>query len=904
MDKRQSSGKNRVPNYRLREERERRGLAQKDVAEFIGLPDPHTLGRWERGISFPQPHYRQKLCQLFDKSAEELGLVKPGESIRQPEPAHAESKRAPKYVWQVPLSFTSFIGREQDIADVCALLKRADVRLVTLLGPGGVGKTRLSLKVAEEMRDHFVNGVCFVSLAAISDPMLLFPTIAQELGMQESGEQSIVEQMKSVLHDKYFLLVLDNFEQVIIAAPEVEELLIGCPGLKVLVTSRAVLHLQAEHEFAIAPLALPILDQLPAPDALLQYAAVALFVQRAQALLPAFQLTQSNAQSVAEICARLDGLPLAIELAAARIKLLPPGALLARLSQSLQLLKNEVLAMPERQRTLYNTIEWSYDLLDVREQWFFRHLSVFPGGCTLEAAEAILSNRQTLDVLNTIASLVDKSLLQQAELYGEVPRFVMLGTIREYGLDRLQTHGEMEESLRAQAMYYLALVEQARPHLNGALQTKWLALLEPEKENLRAALTWFIQKEETDLTLRFCEAFGKFCGLRGYWGEEQHWLRAALELPWTAGSATIRARVLRRAGHLAYRLRDLRLAHALQKESVTLSRALGDKQNLAGALGGLGWVLYRQKDAASASQLLREGVTAARESGDTWAIANSLESLGRLLHYQGYTGEARGLLNESVALSRELGDKENLARILTTLVSIDIAQGNITQAAALAQESFALAQELGTRPLIALVLDSLGDVALFLGEYERAAQLFEERLMLARELGDKPTIAMKQLHLGDIALAQGDPAQATTFVQESLRFFREQGDNPNIAAALSVLGDIKRAQGKFKEATALYKEAALLDKEVGNKMDIGKHLIGLATTAIEQGQPERAARLFGFAESMLTPYRGMHPAQRLDYEWAVEHVRARLGEQVFASAWSNGRMMTFDEVLAFDAIGD
>ena len=508
---------------------------------------------------------------------------------------------------------------------------------------------------------------------------------------------------------------------------------------------------------------------------------------------------------------RLDGLPLAIELAAARIKLLPPQALLAQLAQDFQLLKSDLRNLPVRQLTLYNTIKWSYDLLDEQEQWFFRHLSIFPGGCTLDAAEAMLRNEQTLDMLNTIASLMDKSLLQQVEQDGEMPRFVMLETVREYGLHYLQTHGELEESRHAHASYYLAVVEQARPHFNGAQQVRWLARLEQEKENLRAALTWLIQQKETERALRFCEAFGKFCGLRGYWGEEQYWLKTVLALPWSLEARAIRARVLRRAGHLAYRLRDLMLARSLLEESVALSRVEDDKQNLAGALVGLGWVLYRQNDITTASTLLHESVAAARVSGDRWALANALESLGRLAHFQNQTSEAHQLLQESVKLSRELGDKESLARFLTTLVSIELAQNHTSQAAALAQESFALAQELGTKPLIALVLNSLREVALASGEYERAAQCFEERIMLARELGDRPTIAMKQLDLGEIALAKGDLTRAITYIEESLRFFREQNDIPNIAAALRVLGDIKRMQGNLTEATALYNEASLLN---------------------------------------------------------------------------------------------
>lgn len=815
MDKRPSNKKKRVPNFRLREAREQLGLAHKDVADLIDLPNSHTVGRWERGESFPQPHYRQKLTHLFGKSAEELGLVKArfDEHTQQPEAPlePTESKQTPAYIWKVPHPFSSFIGREQDIVTVSNLLKRTGVRLVTLLGPGGVGKTRLSIQIANIMREHFIGGVCFVSLASIDDPMLVLPTIAQALGMQEGRSQSIIEQTKNVLRDTSFLLVLDNFEQVITAAPLLEELLTACPGLKVLVTSRTVLHLQAEHEYPVAPLVTPDPAQLTAPESLIQYPSIALFVQRAQTILPTFQLKQSNAQAVAKICVRLDGLPLAIELAAARIKLLPPQALLTRLAQDFQLLKSDLRNLPARQHTLYNTIKWSYDLLDEQEQWLFRHLSIFPGGCTLDAVETILRNEQTSDI-NMIASLMDKSLLQQVEQNGEMPRFVMLETLREYGLHYLQTHGELEESLHAHASYYLALVEQAQPHFNGAQQAQWLARLEQEKENLRAAATWLIQQKETERALHFCEAFGKFCGLRGYWEEEQYWLKTVLALPWSLEARAIRARVLRRAGHLAYRLRYLALARSLLEESVALSRVEDDKQNLAGALLGLGWVLYRQNDITTASTLLHESVATARMSEDKWALANALESLGRLAYFQNHTAEARQLLHESVKLSRELGDKESLARFLTTLVSIELAQNHTPQAAALAQESFALAQELGTKPLIALVLDSLGEVALASGEHERATHYFEERIMLANELGDRPTVAMKQLDLAEIALAKDDLTRAITYLEESLHFFREQDDIPNIAAALQVLGDIKRMQGKLTEATALYNEASLLNK--------------------------------------------------------------------------------------------
>jgi predicted ATPase len=337
------------------------------------------------------------------------------------QPNTLESIHKPKPLWKVPALFTSFIGREQDVADICALLKQPEVRLLTLLGPGGIGKTRLSVQVATELRASFADGICFIHLAAIYDPKLVVSAIAEELEIREVGAQSLIDQVKVSLRDKCFLLVLDNFEQVVEAAPQVEELLLACPALKILVTSRVVLHIQSEQEFSVSPLALPNLKQLPEGESLAQFAAVALFVQRARTVLSSFQLNAANARTIAEICVRLDGLPLAIELAAARIKLLPPQALLSRLSQRLQVLTSGTRTLPERQQTLRNTLKWSYDLLDVQEKQLFRRLSVFVGGWTLEAAEAVVErtiDHAAFSLLDGISSLLDKSLLIQVEHEG------------------------------------------------------------------------------------------------------------------------------------------------------------------------------------------------------------------------------------------------------------------------------------------------------------------------------------------------------------------------------------------------------------------------------------------------------------------------------------------------------
>ena len=397
----------------------------------------------------------------------------------------------------LPIQPTPFIGREKEVASVKQLLRRQDVRLLTLTGAGGTGKSRLGLHAAAELNDVFADGAFFVNLAPISDPELLVPTIAQTLELKEIGDQSLLNQLRASLRDKNLLLLLDNFEQIVSAAMHVVDLLNACPKLKIVVTSRTVLHVRAEHEFEVPPLALPNLKRLPDLVALLQYEAVALFIQRAQAVKPDFQVTNANAPAVAEICARLDGLPLAIELAAARMKLLTPQALLTRLSQRLQVLTSVTRDMPARQQTLRNTIEWSYNLLDTYEQRLFRWLSVFVGGCTLEAVEAVCSEfgDGAGQVLDGVASLTDKNLLQQMEV-GKESSLVMLETIREYGLERLAASEETEATRHAHAIYYLALAQKAEPELLGPEQVMWLDRLEREHDNLRAAMRWLLERFE------------------------------------------------------------------------------------------------------------------------------------------------------------------------------------------------------------------------------------------------------------------------------------------------------------------------------------------------------------------------------------------------------------------------
>ncbi len=762
----------------------------------------------------------------------------------------------PGPMWKVPITFTPLIGRDKEIADICELLKDPGVRLVTLLGTGGIGKTRLSYQIAREMQPYFADGVCLVPMATVNEPDLVVPTIAQVLGIQEIGAQPVLEQVKVALRDRHFLLLLDNFEQVVTAAPLIEEILEVCPRLKVVVTSREVLHLQAEREFPVPPLGLPNLNQLPEDEALEQYAAVALFVQRARAILPTFQLTQTNARAVAEICVRLDGLPLAIELAAAR-------TLLARLSQLFQVLTGGARTLPLRHQTLRNALQWSYDLLDGEEQRLFRRLSVFAGGWTLEAVEALektLNEDETSAsfVLDGIASLLDKSLLVQRAREGKELRLIMLRTVREYALELLRESGEGEKIQRAHALYFLTFVEEANLHLKGPQQTTWLEQLERERANLRAALAWLIEHWKAELALRFCGALWWFWYLRGYWSEGRRWLEGALGLAQAGGSTAARARALYAAGNLAYYQDDYAAGRLLLEESIEIYRKLENKRELASALG----------------------------------------ALGVLMHVQGNLVTARPLLEESEMLLRTPGSKWELAYLLRKLGQRALQEGNLAKAVAYAQEGLALAREQGDRSLIATALLTLGNIATVQGDLTQAVSRNREGLTMARELGDKALIALALQNLGYLASLQGDLTRAVVRAREGLALARELGDKSSINHALHSLGYIASLQGDMKQAAAWFQEGLSLAQEIGAVAQVGWHLVGLAGVAEAEGQPVRAAHLYGAAETRLNVNVSMNDVERADYTRTVESVRGKLGEKIFTAAWAEGRSMTPEQALA------
>jgi predicted ATPase len=654
----------------------------------------------------------------------------------------------------LPSPPSSLVGRQREVEALIDLLTSGRARLVTLTGPGGTGKSRLAIEAGSRLLRHFSDGVFFVELAAIREPDQVISEVARALGVAERGSRGLEEELAGHLESKHLLLVLDNFEQILEAGPAVARLLQASPRLAVVVTSRAPLRLRGEHEFPVPPLGLPG-DRIRSRDDVGGAESVHLFVERAAAIAPNFALTDRTAPAVSEICRRLGGLPLAIELAAARVTILDPDELLVRLERQLPLLTGGPRDAPERQRTLRATIEWSYQLLQKEEARLLARLAVFAGTFSLDAGEAVAEAD-----LETMSALVDGSLLNPI---GD-SRFALLQMVREYASERLEDSDEAERLRDAHAEHFLALAEKAEAELAGPEQTVWLDLLEAEHDNLAAALDWFGGRHP-ELQLRLIVALRRFWYVRGYLSEARRRLELALE--GDAAPPQLRRRALTAAAALALIQGDYEEARTRAEESVEMARAGGESTSLANALSNLGAIVLAAGDSEQARALLEESVGLARQAGDPRVAALAINNLGDVALTTGDYELAQGLFEESLALLRNHGDVANVARSLFNLGAAALRLGTPAVALERWRESIALCRRLGDKEDLAWCLEGFAAVAAEAGEADRAGQLLGAAGTLLEEMGAELKPFERQLHERTVAaitslLGAEGFAQATT----------------------------------------------------------------------------------------------------------------------------------------------
>ncbi len=754
---------------------------------------------------------------------------------------------------------TSFIGREREQGEVGGLL--GPTPLVTLVGAGGCGKTRLALQVAADQVERFADGVWLVELAALRDPALAPQALARAVHVREDADRPLTATLIEMLRTSSMLILLDNCEHLLTACAELaSSLLHGCPHLHILATSRERLGISGETTYRVPSLSLPTTDRQNPGETPGAYEGVRLFLDRARAGAPAFALTEENGGAVTRICRRLGGIPLAIELAAARVRSQPVEVIAARLDAGLRLLTGGPRDVPPRHQTLRAALDWSWDLLNDDERMLLRRLPVFAGGWTSPAAAAVCDGGglQAEVVPDVLETLVDKSLaIMDGD--GSDIRYALLETVRQYAAERLQDMDERPAIRDRHLAWHLALAEEVEPDLGGSAQRGGLAVLEREHDNLRAALAWAREREDGESGLRLAAALWRFWNMRGYLDEGRGWLEQALtRKSKTLAPHAVRARALNGAGNLADSQGDYAQAASLHEEALTLQRALGDAKGIAGSLNGLGNVAQKQGDYGRAVVLHEEALTLRRALGDHSSVAASLSNLGIAFSLQGKGERAVSLLEEALVLKRTLGDTWGTAA----------------------------------------TLNNLGLMLHGQGRHERSKAMHEEALALRRVLGDTQGVATSLRNLGFSAAIRGDYDRATTLLEEALTAQRALGGKMDIADLLSNLATVAYRQGDQPRAAVLYKEGLLISHEIGVKDVVADILERLAWVMVAAGRPRGAGLLGGAAERLREELGIVLAGEDLaDHEHAVTSARAALGDDVFAVSWNDGRTATLERTI-------
>lgn len=850
----------------------------------------------------------------------------------------------------LPIQLTSFIGREKEIVEVKREL--LGDRFVTLTGPGGTGKTRLALQVGAELLELFPDGVWLVELASLSDPMLVPQTVAAVLGIRESAGRPILTLLTDYLRSKELLLILDNCEHLLSSSAQlVTTLLQACPYLCILATSREALNIPGEFSFRVPSLSIPEARHMTSLAALTQYESVQLFIERAEIMQPGFALTDTNASAVAQICQRLDGIPLAIELAVARVKVMPLEQVTARLDNRFRLLTGGSRTALPRHQTLRALIDWSYDLLSEAERTLLRRLSVFAGGWTLEAAEAICAGEglERDEVLDFLTQLVNKSLVISDHESEAEACYRLLETIRQYARERLVEAGGGEKVRDRHLAYYLKFAERTEPELRGPHQIAWLDRLEKEVDNLRAALEWALDVN-VEAGLRMASALLWFWHIRSGKSEGIDWLERALSAEARERDSTslqptralMRGKALNAVGSLMVMHGNSEQGCELSEESLTLHQALGPsgRQGAAYALWNLAHAAANHEDIEQAKALSEKSLRLFREVGDKFGMAQSLDNLGSYALVRSDYIQSKMIWEEDLAIRKEIGDKDGVAWILSCLANLAFWQGDFERAKTLYIESQSAFREVGNKWAVSMALSGMGSVVLAQGEFEQAAKLYEEALAFGRDMGDQNAIAGRRYDLARVAWSQGDYDRAARFYEGTLSIVRELNNKGAIAGTLYDLGGVAWAQGKLELASKRYEESLAIGHEMEGPYTIAFALHGLGRVAYSKGDystaqslyiealrmlqeashqwgiayllesftalavaqqdMRRAAKLFGATETLYNQLRFLlSPIERDHHERELAATRAALKEEVFSALWAEGHAMTAEQVVEY-----